>query len=239
MASEPPSVESLKRRQAVRVTLFLAAVAAGTIGLFHVIRRDVVAYRRGETALARGEYAYAATELGVAWDNGYRTPRARLDLARARLETGDTAGALPLFEEALADSPADQSLIETVAGLYQGINRPDRALALFERLGPPENLPTNLIEKLADIRLQAGDLPGAAEAYGSAVQRSPNDPDLRVQHGILLSWIGRRSEAIEEFRAALRIDPEMRQAQLHLARVLLWDGQFAESVTEFRQALPP
>jgi len=47
------SLQSLKRRQARKVAFFLLAVAAGTTGLFHFLRGDLVAYRRGENALAR------------------------------------------------------------------------------------------------------------------------------------------------------------------------------------------
>jgi Flp pilus assembly protein TadD len=233
-----PSLESLKRRQAVEVALFLVAVTVATTGAFHFFRSDLIAFRRGETALERGDFAEAGAQLSLAWTEGYQTPRIRRDLARALLETGQRDAALTHYVSALAASPKDASLIDTVAGLYQGKGQPEKALELYRRLGPPEQLPVTALARLGDIEQQAGHFPAAIAAYQLAAIRSPEDPELQIRLGMVLSWSNRRAEAIAAFQRALQLQPGHRFAQLYLARVLLWDGRFAEAVTEFRRVLP-
>jgi tetratricopeptide (TPR) repeat protein len=239
MSTAASTIESPKRRQAIQVALFLTAVTALTVGLFFALKGEVVAFRRGENALNRGDFAGARPLLETAWAGGHRTPRARLDLARVRLETGDRMAALPLYLEALEAAPRDPILIDTVAGLHQAAGQPEQALAVHQRLGPPEALALPALVRRADILQQTGDLAGAVPVYRVAVTREPREAALRLRLGMLLAWTGQRSAAVAELRAALALDPGLRQARLQLARVLLWDGQFAESVTEFRRVLPP
>jgi Flp pilus assembly protein TadD len=239
MSTAAPPIESLKRRQAIQIALFLIAVTALTAGLFFVVHGELVAWRRGETALARGDFAGARPWLEQAWSGGHHTPRSRLDLARVRLETGDQAAALPLYVEALAAAPGDATLIDTVAGLHQAGGHPEQALVVHQALGGVEKLSPSALVRRADILQQNGDLAGAATVYRLAVGREPRDANLRLRLGLVLSWTGQRAAAVAELRAALELDPGQRQARLLLARVLLWDGQFADSVAEFRRVLPP
>lgn len=235
-ANATPAVDDLKRRQAVRVTLFLLAVAAGTVGLFHWVRADRVAYRRGEQALARKDFKLASEQLERAWARGFRLPRVRLELARARLEAGEHNAALVLYAAAHAADPADESIIDTLAGLYQGAGEPERGIALF---GPPEKLSATALTRLGDLHQQAGRLEDAVAAYKLAVVRAPKDAAIRLRLGIVLGWLGRPGEAASALQATLALQPDLRLAQLYLARMHLWDGHFAEAVAEYRRVLPP
>lgn len=230
------AVDDLKRRQAVQVTLFLLAVAAGTIGLFHWVRADRVAYRRGEQALARKDFKLAAEQLERAWARGFRLPRVRLELARARLQAGERDAALALYAEAHAADPGDESIVDTLAGLYQGAGQPERGIALF---GPPEKLSAAALTRLGDLQQQAGRLEEAVTAYKLAVARAPQAAEIHLRLGIVLGWLGRPGEAAAALQSAVRLQPDLRLAQLYLARMRLWNGQFAEAVTEYRRALPP
>lgn len=238
-AAAAPSLQTQKRRQAVQVTFFLLGVTALTIGAFYFLRRDLVAYRRGENAVARDDFKSAAPHLEEAWQRGYRTPQVRLHLAHARLALGDRVGALELYAAALAATPGDESLIDTVAGLYQAEGKPEKGLELFARLGKPETLSAAALARLGDLKQQAGDYPGALAAYRLAAQRAPRDPNVQVRLGLVLSWMGRFDEAAAALRAALAAEPNLRVAQLQLARLQLWQGNFAEAVTEYRRVLPP
>lgn len=227
-----------KRRQAVQVTFFLLAVAAGTIALFHVLRRDLVAYRRGHDAMVRGDFAVAATELERAWTAGYQSPRLRLDLARSLLAAGRRNEAFQHYYAILGPGPADGWLLEVMAGLYQERGEPEKGIELLQRAGPPERLSVPALTRLGDLQQQAGRHAAAAATYRLAVARAPDEVELQVRLGIVLSWIGERPDSIAALRRALALEPRHRLAQLYLARVLMWDGRLAEAVTEYRRALP-
>lgn len=237
-ADAGPSLETLKRRQAVQVTLFLIAVAAGTVGLFHVLRRDLIAYRRGQDALQRADFPVAAEFLGQAWNGGYQTPRLRLDLARALLGAGRPDEALTHYQAALQRAPNDATLLDTVAGLYQAKGRPEQGLAVFARLGSVDKLPVSALTRLGDLQQQAGKYDDAVATYRRALARAPGEAELHLRLGIVLSWLGQRADAVASLRQALALQPGHRLAQLYLARVLMWDGRMAEAVTEYRRVLP-
>lgn len=231
------SLHRVKRRQALNVSIFLVVVAAATTGLFHVFRGDLVAYRRGETAFARRDFAVAAQQLERARGEGYTNPRARIHLAQSRLESGDKDAALVLYQEALAAAPRDESLIDTVAGLYQARGEPEKAVPLFAPLGAPSALSLRALVRLGDLHQQAGHYETALETYRLAAQRAPGEAELQLRIGIVLAWTGRRIEAATALRSAVELDPKQRVAQIYLARVLLWDGHFAQAVDQYRRVL--
>lgn len=231
------SLSALKRRQGVHVALFLLAVAAGTTGLFHFFRSDLVAYRRGQQALARADFAAAADQLGKAWAGGYQTARVRLDLGRALLEVGRRDEALAVYLAALGATPGDEALLDTIAGLYQAMDQPEKALTLYQRVGAPAQLSAAALARMGDLQQQLGRYEEAITTFRLAAQRAPRAPDLLLRIGIVLAWTGRRGEALEALRSAVALDPKGRLAQLYLARVLLWDGRFAEAVDEYRRGL--
>jgi len=237
-ASAGSALDLQKRRQAVQVTLFLLAVTTGTIGLFHVLRRDLVAYRRGQDALARGDFAVAATQLDQAWTAGYQPPRLRLELAQSLLAAGRRDEAVVHYTALLDAGRTDESILDVMAGLYQERGEPEKGIELLQRSGPADRLSVPALTRLGDLQQQAGRHVAAAATYRLAVARAPGEVELQVRLGIILSWIGERPDSIAALRRALALDPRHRLAQLYLARVLMWDGRLVEAVTEYRRALP-
>ena len=57
------------------------------------------------------------------------------------------------------------------------------------------------------LRHQAGDLPGALEAYKEVLRVAPNRFDARSNYGAVLAALGRYPEAVEQYRQALAIGP--------------------------------
>jgi tetratricopeptide (TPR) repeat protein len=74
-------------------------------------------------------------------------------------------------------------------------------------------------------RLRRFDL--AAQAVKRAVQLAPDDADVLSEMGFLLLDTGRRPQAIDRFRDALRSDPESREAWVGLVLALRGSGQTA------------
>jgi protein O-GlcNAc transferase len=238
VSTSAPSLEAVKRRQAIQVSLFLFGVGLLTTLAFHLLRPEIIAYRRGHDALRRGQHDVAAQELQRAADGGYHHPALRRDLARALHEQGRTAEALVHYKAALESVPADEALIDTVVGLHQREGNPNDALALLAQLGPPERLSVSLLARLGDVQQQAGRFDDAIKTYQLALARTPREPELLLRLGVVQSWVGRRVEATESLRAAVSMDPSRQFARRYLARVLMWDGRFEEAVAEYRRSLP-
>jgi Flp pilus assembly protein TadD len=55
--------------------------------------------------------------------------------------------------------------------------------------------------------LQRGDLPAAERAVALAVQASPDDWSLQLDHAVLLRRLGRRAEAGRAYGVALTLNP--------------------------------
>jgi len=236
--SAAPSLDRLKRRQAVQVFFFLCVVALSTAGLFHFVRQDAVSYRRGVAALGRNDFQVAAAQLENAWKLGYRRPELQIDLARSLWASDRRDEAMFHYTEALASrQPLDFRLLDTVVGLDQAQGQAEEALALFALLGAVEDLPLEALARLGDLQEQTGRFEEAIVTYRLAVQRSPNEAELRLRLGVVLSWVGRPKEAIEVLRGAVALDPTRRIAQRYLGRVLMWDGRFAEAVEVLRRSL--
>lgn len=233
-----PSLRTLKRRQTRRVTAFLVVVGAATVALFHWLRGDLVAFRRGQQALVRADFGAAVGQLDRALAGGYNHPRLRLDLARAHLGVGNHQAALALYEAALAATPQDRGLIDLAAGLYQATGAPERGIALFSRLGAPEQLSVRELSRLGDLQQQAGQYEAAIATYQLAAGRSPREPELQLRLGIVLGWTGRNEEAAAALRTALELEPGRRLAHIYLARVLVRDNRLVEAVDEYRRVLP-
>ncbi|HOX07970.1 MAG TPA: tetratricopeptide repeat protein, partial [Planctomycetota bacterium] len=67
---------------------------------------------------------------------------------------------------------------------------------------------------LALKRVKQADYAGALGYLDQAIEHEPRSSDLRIEHGLTQSKLGKVVSAIEDFRAALRIDPD--QPRVHL-----------------------
>jgi Flp pilus assembly protein TadD len=89
---------------------------------------------------------------------------------------------------------------------------------------------------LGNLRLAAGDLGEAERLFGAAVARAPHDAAVRLNLGITLQRQGRFTEAEEHYQAAIRLDPQQREAYRGLAGLLLRRGDVTGAHRLLRQA---
>ena len=92
----------------------------------------------------------------------------------------------------------------------------------------------------AEAYWMLGDLKAANERFRAAVERQPDDPDLRVRWGYLYVDSYQIGEAAQLFEEALEIDDEHLPARLGMARVLSsrFDGKAVEIVREALEDRP-
>jgi len=76
-----------------------------------------------------------------------------------------------------------------------------------------------------------------AKVIAQQVKKSPNDAVLRVRYGEALASAGRTKDAVEQFNAALKIDPKHTGAMIDLGQLALNDKQSSTAARYFRQVV--
>lgn len=230
-------VKLAKRRQALGIGVFMAALALGTTLAFHALRRDDIAWRRGETAYSSGDYTGASANYAKAYALGMRDRDLPWRYANALLQSGRSGEALPVLETMIAQDPPDLRAIEAAAGIAQGLGQPERARGYYARIDSSRELSPAELVRLADIHQQAGRLDDAIDCYRRALAAAPGSADLHTALGQVLAWAGRRDEALPELQAALRLNPSQPTARIYLGRVLSWEGRLTDAIAAYRTYL--
>lgn len=105
-------------------------------------------------------------------------------------------------------------------------------------LAPPDPLkPFRPLVTAADAANARGSWAEAEAAYAGALRINPRRDDLWVQHGHVLSQLGRRQDAERSYRAALEAAPGGVDAALHLGHLMREDGRLPEAGAVFAAAL--
>jgi Flp pilus assembly protein TadD len=140
--------------------------------------------------------------------------------AQDALDRKDFAAAIPLLEKIAAAKPTEAIPHFELGFAYSGLNKNPEAIVEYRRA-------ISLDAKLAPAHLNLGisllDSDAAAAAVyllGESLERS-----------------GKRSEAMEQYRAAATLAPKDDVILFALARALLADGQNSAAETGFRQLL--
>jgi tetratricopeptide (TPR) repeat protein len=76
-----------------------------------------------------------------------------------------------------------------------------------------------------------------AKVIAQQVRKAPNDAILRVRYGEALASAGRTKDAIEQFNAALKIDPKHTGAMIDLGQIALSDKQASTASRYFKQVV--
>jgi len=143
---------------------------------------------------------------------------------------GDAYRAVALFEQALALSPDDPSLLSayarTAARLSEGAREKaqqaaQRAIALAPGLGEPW-------VASARVQMSTGQPAAAARSIRNALARAPNHGLAHEVAGILLLEVGDPQDAMARLELASRLDPAAMQAPWDLVRGHALCGAWAE-----------
>ncbi len=85
--------------------------------------------------------------------------------------------------------------------------------------------------------LQNKQYPQAEAEYRAALQLDPNNADLHLNLGIVLSNENDQAGSIAEYREAIRLDPNNDQAHINLGNRLRFKGDTDGALTEYREAV--
>ena len=187
-------------------------------------------------------------------------PVVRFELGRAALARRDYARAVEYLASALALVPDATVIHYPLAMAYRGAGDLDRAAHHLERRGGRGSrgyttgvaigMPDPLLRALdglidtpqsyRDRGLDAAallDWPEAVRNYRLAVEAEPDYAAMRVNLGTALERVGDARGALEEYDAALRLDPGLWEAWYGRGDLLERGGRDEEAIASFRSAI--
>jgi arylsulfatase A-like enzyme/Tfp pilus assembly protein PilF len=191
------------------------------VGLFKAViarRPDTEdAYRKLANLLWRaGDRTAAIATLEAALRAGVIQSEVRMRLAQYLAESGQAAKAIALLEHDAGDDPG---ALLALGNAYTAANRNADAIRTFGRLLTID--PKNALgyQDLGVAELQAKDLGKAEASLRHAVQLDPTLSGAYTALGVIFAGTGRKSEAIDAWNQALKLDPNDTNARDNLRAV--------------------
>jgi len=140
---------------------------------------------------------------------------------------------LPDLQHAAALNAYDSSLETRLARKELAAGKPEAAEAAWKhamQANPLDPAPRNAFLRFLTSEKRFD------EAYNltrTALERSPRDAQLLMNHGILALQLGHSNEAIKSWEKAVAADPSLGDAQLYLAAELDREGKPAEAAPHY------
>ena len=176
--------------------------------------------------LAAAERLYGDGDLAAAWQScGAALRRAgehgeALNLAAViRQAMGREAEALDLFRRAALALPESRGILSNYGAALRGLDRPDDAFAVFDRLARLDPDDPAAITQMADCRRRQGRLQAAAALYRQALAKDPANGPAGYNLALTLIPLGELAAAREALDATLRHHPERAGAHRNLALI--------------------
>ncbi len=155
-----------------------------------------------------------------------------------KIQAGDAAGALPLFEQAVEIDPTIAAAHRTIAAILHNLGRLDDALEPASKYVEMEPIPPDFASMFFDIFAAAGD-PRAEDAKQLAIEAGMGAelaPGVFSQ-GVQAVRAGDDERAVELFREAASLNPRLHQAYRNIGTIYFNDGQFEEALVELDRTL--
>ena len=141
-------------------------------------------------------------------------------LAQVMLHRNRFDEASAAIEEAIRLDPFDADYFAILGSIELRHSRWREALAAADQglaIDPEHQLLTNL---RAQALVKLGDRAAAAATIGEALARRPDDPYTHANQGWALLHAGQPHQALEHFREALRLNPELEWARIGIVEAL-------------------
>ncbi len=140
---------------------------------------------------------------------------------------------LPDLQRAAALNAYDSTLEMRLARKELDAGTPEAAVAAWKRAiqaNPADPAPRNAFLQFLTSEKRFD------EAYAltrTSMERTPRDPQLLTNHGILAMQLGHTEEALQSWQKAVATDPSLADAQLYLAAELDRQGKPAEAAPHY------
>jgi len=216
----PERLGRLRRvRAAALLVLIPAALLAPPLAAADEIakRGEVLArFMRAVLAEQRGDYRGAVTEIRRATETLPGSPEVLVEGAKLLHRMGRVADAEEFAERALVHDPASREALSLLAdiaatrAIREGKGAAEarvRALALYDRLLALGDVDAETLRRIVQLRMDAGDRPGAIDAARRLVADRPGDSQAVGLFAQLLLEAGESRQALETLLAFLATHP--------------------------------
>ena len=191
-------------------------------------------------ALDRGDSGGARNQLEVALALAPGMVEALLMLGHVLEAAGDVEAAVERYSAALEFEPANTRALRSRATALMELRRDREAITDLERLCALGLEGDGVRIRLAVALLRLGELEAARDHYGKALELSLDSSDAAQVHhhlGIIETRSGSDESAVEEYRTALALDPDLVLARLDLGAALGRLGRYQESAEIYRRVV--
>ena len=156
--------------------------------------------------------------------------------AQAALDRNDFSAAVPLLQKIAEAKPTDALPRFELGFAYSGLKKNAEAIAAYRRaIALDPNLAPAQLN--LGIALLDSDPAAALESFETTANLLPGQARPIYLMGEALEHSGKRSEAIQQYRAALALAPKDDAVLFALARALLAEKQPAAAESSFRELL--
>jgi len=159
--------------------------------------------------------------------------RALNDLGNINLGSRSLRIAAGYFDRALAAEPDNGEALVGRAVVYRYNNEPRRSEQLLNRAIRVHPEWARPYQERARLYRSAGFLPDALEDISEAARLEPGNYWIRTDLGIVLMDMNRKQEALEEFRRAIEIDPNIFLAYVYSAGIKDEAGDYAGAERDY------
>ena len=191
----------------------------------------------GETLLATGRAAEAATAFRRALSSNAEDFEALLGLGRALQRTGDEAGAEAALKKAIGLQPASFAAYNNLGAFYYHLGRYRDAAGMFGKASEMAPDSYRSLNNLGGAWTMACDFGAASDAYRRALALQPNNAGAASNLGLNLLWTGHYAEAIRNLETASKLAPDDFRIQYNLADAYRGAGQKQKAESAYTRAL--
>ena len=193
--------------------------AADALPFFEALRRRgansfELRYYLGRTYAGLGRPKEAAAEFAqaVAKQRGYAD--AWRGLGESRVALGDRSGAAAAFEALVAVAPSDALAHIELGQVYRDQNRMADAARVMREATRLDAGPAAYWNALGTVLGASGQMSEAERAFAEAVRREAGNGLFIYNHAIALEQLGRRDDAIAQYRRAAEVGYAPARARL-------------------------
>jgi protein O-GlcNAc transferase len=204
------------------------------------LKRADAAYRAGQAALAQNDLSAAQSDFERAVQLAPQVEQGHSALGAVLVSRGHTKEGIRELEKALAMRATDSTAQMNLAMAYEQIGLPEKAIPLFARLEADAHLqkrtlPSYVLAAYARALAVTQRIGPAVIKMKAALAMDPQNAELHDELGSLFAQQKDWSGAQQEFETAIRLNPGLAVAHLHLGLVMQ-AGRWRNGLPELVQA---